>query len=87
MLRIFSRSNSGPALAEFNLNPFLDLRDLYDYGTPREVDLEASTRVGNRVFWLGSHSHSRDAEPVTNRARVFGTDVTFAGTNPLIFFC
>lgn len=86
VLRIFSRSNSGPALVEFNLNPFLDLRDLYDDGTPREVDLEASTRVGNRVFWIGSHSHSRDAELVTNRARLFGTDLTFAGTNSTMNF-
>ncbi len=86
VLRLFSRSNSGAALVEFNLTPFLDLRDFYDDGTPREVDLEGSTRVGNRVFWLGSHSHSRDAEPVTNRARVFGTDVTFAGTNSTVNF-
>ena len=86
VLRLFSRSNSGAALVEFNLTPFLDLRDLYDDGTPREVDLEASTRVGNRIFWLGSHSHSRDAEPVTNRARLFGTDVTLAGTNSTVTF-
>jgi hypothetical protein len=86
ILRIFSRSNSGPALVEFNMNPFLDLRDLYEDGRPREVDIEGTTRVGNRIFWLGSHSHSRDAELVTNRARVFGTDVTFAGTNSTVSY-
>jgi hypothetical protein len=84
ILRIFSRSNSGAALVEFNMNPFLDLRDLYEDGRPREVDIEGTTRVGNRVFWLGSHSHSRDAELVTNRARVFGTDIAFAGTNSTV---
>lgn len=84
VLRIFSRSNSGAALVEFSMNPFLDLNDLYGDGRPREVDIEGSTSVGNRLFWLGSHSHSRDAELVTNRSRVFGTDVVFAGTNSTV---
>src|ERR1041384_1323302 len=52
-LRLYSRSNSGPAIAEFDMHPFLGLLDLYENGTPREVDIEASTRVGDRIYWLG----------------------------------
>ena len=58
-LRLFSRSNSGPAIAGFNMNPFLGLTDLYDDGTPKEVDLEGSTRVGNRIYWIGARSAAR----------------------------
>ena len=86
VLRIFSRSNSGPAIARFDMNPFLDLKDFYANGTPREIDLEGSTRVGNRIYWIGSHSHSRDFDVRTNRARLFATDLSGTGTNSALTF-
>jgi len=86
ILRLFSRSNSGPALAAFNMNPFLQLDDLYPDGTPREIDLEGATRVGNRLFWIGSHSHNRDFEVRTNRGRIFTTDLTGSGTNATLTY-
>jgi hypothetical protein len=81
VLRLYSRSNSGPAVVPYDLNPFLGLVDFYDDGTPREIDIEGSTRVGDRIYWIGSHSHNRDADIRTNRARVFATDVSGLGTN------
>lgn len=81
ILRIFSRSNSTAALATFNMNPFLQLEDLYPDGTPREIDTEGATRVGNRLYWIGSHSHNRDFEVRTNRGRIFTTDISGSGTN------
>ncbi len=86
IVRVFSRSNSGPAILQFDLNPFLGLNDLYDDGTPREIDLEGSTRVGNRLYWIGSHSHSQDSEVRTNRGRVFATDLSGSGTNVQLNF-
>ena len=86
ILRLFSRSNSGPAIAGFSMNPFLGLTDLYDDGIPKEVDLEGSTRVGNRLYWIGSHSHAYDAETRTNRGRIFTTDLTGTGTNSALTF-
>jgi len=80
-IRMYSRSNSGPPIAMFDMNPFLGLTDLYADGTPKEVDIEASTHVGNRIYWMGSHSHSGDFQIRTNRARVFTTDITGTGTN------
>ena len=53
----------------------------YEDGTPKEVDIEASTRVGNRIFWLGSHSHAFNATERTNRARLFATDLSGRDTN------
>lgn len=86
VLRIFSRSNSGPAIAELSMDPFLGLTDFYDDGRPKEVDIEGSTRVGDRIYWIGSHSHARDTDVRTNRARIFATDLSAAGTNSLLSF-
>jgi hypothetical protein len=81
VLRIYSRARSGGPVAGRDMNPFLGLVDFYDDGTPKEVDIEGSTRVGNRIYWLGSHSHAFNATERTNRARLFSTDVSGSGTN------
>ncbi len=81
VLRLYSRSNSDPAVATFDMNLFLGLTDLYDDGTPKEIDIEASTHVGKRIYWLGSHSHTGDLLIATNRARLFATDISGTGTN------
>lgn len=86
VLRVFNRSNSGPAVVGFNLNPFLELLDLYGNGTPREIDLEGATRVGDRLYWIGSHSHNRDSESRTNRGRLFATDISGPATNLSLTF-
>jgi hypothetical protein len=78
VLRIYSRERSGPALGGTDCNPFLGLTDI-ENGVPREVDIEGSTRVGQRIYWMGSHSHAEIGEPRTNRSRIFATDVAGAG--------
>ncbi len=85
-LRIFSRSKSGAAAKAIDMNPFLGLTDLYDDGTPREVDIEGSTRVGNRIYWIGSQSHAFNAESRTNRGRIFATDLSGSGSNTVLKF-
>lgn len=77
-IRIYRRKESGPPVAGFDITPFLGLIE-YEGGNPREVDIEASTRVGNRIFWIGAHSHANIAEERTNRARIFSTDISGSG--------
>src|SRR5205807_1819434 len=48
---------------------------------PREVDIEAADRVGNRIFWVGSESNSKDPAPRPNRDRIFATDLSGTGAN------
>ena len=62
------------------------MTELYANGQPKEVDIEASTRVGNRIYWLGSHSHSALAENRTNRARIFATDLSGSSSNSTLTF-
>ncbi len=82
ILRMFPRNLSGPPLNAFDFKPYLDL-SAQEQG---EVDIEASTRVGNRLYWLGSHSHNNLAESRTNRTRVFATDLSGSGANALLSF-
>lgn len=81
ILRFYSRTRSGGPAAAKDMNPFLNIVDFYDNGAPREVDIEGSTRVGNRIYWIGSHSHAFNALERTNRARLFATDISGTGTN------
>jgi hypothetical protein len=78
IIRMYRRNTSGLPIAQFNMTPFLGLTDI-ENGRPREVDIEAATRVGNRIFWIGAHSHANIAEPRTNRSRLFGTDISGSG--------
>ena len=87
ILRVFSRTKSGPPVKGTDFSTALRLRDIYDepespiFGEPREVDIEGSTRVANRIYWMGSHSHAFNAMERTNRGRIFATDMSGSGTN------
>ena len=81
VLRVYDRHASGYPLRTFDFNPFLALTDYYNNGLPKEVDIEASTRVGNRLYFMGSHSHGSMGEVTTNRSRIFTVDLTGTGTN------
>src|SRR5207247_10129753 len=80
VLCLYDRHHSGVPLRTFDITPFLGLTDIED-GVPREIDIEGSTRVGNRLYFMGSHSHSSLAESRTNRSRIFTVDITGSGTN------
>jgi Protein of unknown function (DUF3616) len=77
-LRLYRRDQSGPPLASFDFTASLGLTDTSG-GQPREVDIEASTRVGSRLYWIGSQSNSNDAANRPNRDRLFGTDLSGSG--------
>lgn len=85
VLRVYSRQNSGYPVATFDYTSSLGLTDLSG-GLPREVDIEAATRVGNRIYWLGSHSNSSGGALRPNRYRLFATDVTGTGAATSLTF-
>lgn len=92
-IRLYPRTRSGNVVRRYNMNSFLRLTDFYvpgdtngPPGQTKEVDIEGSTRVGNRIYWIGSHSHALDATERTNRARLFATDLTGGGTNVSLTF-
>lgn len=42
------------------------------------IDLECSTRIGDRIFWSASHSNDKSGDIRRERERLFATDVTIA---------
>ena len=44
-----------------------------------EVDIEGAARIGDRVYWIGSHSANKEGKARPNRRRLFATKVTTAG--------
>lgn len=90
---LYSRTQSGPPVAEFNFTPDqangaapLGLNDQTGAGVQREIDIEAATKVGNRIYWLASHGNSRTGNLTPNRYRVFSTDVGGSGAGSTLTF-
>ncbi len=74
IIRLYDRNNSGLPKKSFDFAKDLELD-----GQPREVDIEASVKVGNRIYWIGSHSNNKDGEERPNRSRMFATDISGSG--------
>ncbi|MGH3752410.1 MAG: Ig-like domain-containing protein, partial [Pseudonocardiaceae bacterium] len=84
-IRLYDTANSGLPVAAFDFTANLALTDLSG-GIPREVDIEASARVGNRIYWLASHGNSSSGNARPNRQRLFATDVTGTGASATLSF-
>lgn len=82
VIKLFNRNNSGLAVYQFDVNPYLNLS-----GT--EVDIEASFRSPtnpNRIYWIGSLSNSKSGEARPDRNRIFATDIVGTGANSTLTF-
>ena len=84
-LRLYRRDQSGLPVAQFDFTSSLGLTDLSG-GVPREVDLEAATRVGNVIYWLGSHSNSASGNLRPNRSRMFVTSLSGTGASTTLSY-
>ena len=78
VLRLYNRTQSGLPVYTFDAGPLLNLTQMSG-GVPREVDIEASAKLGNRIYWFGSQSNSEAGNSRTNRDRVFTTDISGTG--------
>lgn len=47
-----------------------------------ESDLEAGTRIGDRIYWIGSMSRDGSGRPAPARDRFFATDIEHGATPP-----
>jgi hypothetical protein len=74
-IRLYHRDASGLPVSLMDFQPALELDALES----PEVDLEASTRVRNRIFWLGSQSNNNLGQSRPNRSRMFAADLSGTG--------
>ncbi|WP_305852048.1 ExeM/NucH family extracellular endonuclease [Tolypothrix sp. PCC 7910] len=85
VLRLYDRNNSGLPINGFDYTASLGLTQLSG-GIPREVDIEASARNGNRIFWMGSQSNNDSGTARPNRNRVFATDISGTGASTTLSY-
>ncbi len=71
-LRLYDRANSSQPISATDLRPAL--------GVAKEVDIEAAVRVGNRIYWIGSHGNDRTGQDEPTRRNAFATDLTGSGS-------
>ena len=68
-LRLYDAAADGPPLKEFTL----DSKALCTADEEPEIDIEGSAWLGNRIFWIGSHSRSKKGKACPSRQRLFAT--------------
>ena len=75
ILSLYTSDGSNPAAIQ-SFNFASQLRSDID----RESDIEDAARVGERIYWVTSHSRSKKGKRRINRYRLFATDI--AHTSP-----
>src|SRR5688572_19553297 len=70
-LRVYRMDRDGAPVETFEVSAFLKV----SRPSP-EADLEGAARIGNRIYWLGSHARNKDGRWRPNRHRFFATELT-----------
>lgn len=65
---ILNTAGPGPLKVTHVSASFLELEAAH-----QEVDVEGAARIGSDIYWIGSHSASKDGMPRPNRRRLFAT--------------
>src|SRR5262245_6804155 len=69
-IRVYSLSRGGPPLLDLSLNSFLQVER-----KEPEADIEGAARVGDVIYWIGSHARNQNGKVRPSRQRFFGTRV------------
>ena len=78
VLRTYKIGESGKTGMQTLQSDFLQIED-----SNEEVDIEGATRIGDRIYWIGSHARSKQKdnknskEKKKERQRLFATDIQF----------
>ncbi len=81
VLRLFRRDASGLAVNGFDMSSSLGL-----VPPSQGVDIESSTRIGNTIYWMGSHSNRADGADRPNRERIFATTLSGSGSSTTLTY-
>jgi len=84
-LSIYRRNQSGAPLAVFDVTANLELRT-NNNNVAAPVVIESASSIGNRQFWLGSHSNSERGREQPNSYRLFATEISGQGSDAQLSF-
>ena len=79
ILRVYRRDKPMLPVATCDVNSFLKVNP-----KKPEVDIEAAARIGDRVYWIGSHSTDKKGKQQPGRHRLFATDAKLEGEKIVI---
>ncbi len=79
VLRVYDLEQPGLPVKSLDCSSFLQVG-----GKNLESDFEGAARLGDRIFWIGSHSADRNGNPAPNRRRLFATSLSKEGSVTLI---
>lgn len=85
-IHVYSRNQSGFPITTLDVSGNLQLEEILNDGTYVTVDIEAGTGIGNRQYWLGSHSNLDNGSRSSNRFRLFATETSGQGNNIQLAF-
>ncbi|EFA68633.1 ExeM/NucH family extracellular endonuclease [Cylindrospermopsis raciborskii] len=77
-IRLYHRTKSGAPITSFDFGSVT--------GLTSEVDLEGSVKIGNRIYWIGSHGNNSSNQDAPNRERLFATTIAGTGVNTTLTF-
>ena len=69
-IRLYNADKPGGPVKEFDLDRWYP-----SIGRNTEMDLEGAARIGDRVYWIGSHSRSKEGKPRPSRQIFLATDL------------
>src|SRR5438046_3034925 len=78
-IRIYSATGEKLPLQIIDLTPFLELDPRHP-----ETDIEGAARMGERIYWIGSHGRNRDGKLRLDRHRFFATEIKNSGANVVL---
>jgi hypothetical protein len=74
ILRLYRSDLPGAPISQFDATEFLGVHGKYIEG-----DLEGAARLGDRVYWIGSHGRNKHGKERPNRGCFFATDIKGVG--------
>ena len=81
VLRIYRTGQPNPDPSSPNLDSFLEAPPKKKGGF-KEADIEGAARIGDRIYWLGSHGRDSEGDEEPGRARFFATRVAPSQDGP-----
>src|ERR1043165_9524423 len=78
ILRLYKPGAAAKPLRRIDLNSYLK-PEVNKTGRPKEADIEAVARIGNRLYWIGSHGRDKQGRGEPSRHRLFATDLSGQG--------
>jgi len=81
VLRLYSVDDGSIGVALLDLNPLLAIKPKMKDGKEKfdECDLEGAARIGDRIYWIGSHGANSEGKPKKERQVLFATKVIGSG--------